>query len=59
MLEDGEGLLAEFLETGLEDNEIFVVVAVTTVVENFGGVETFFDIGFGDIKNDNSFDFVV
>lgn len=59
MLEDGEGLLAEFLETGLEDDEILVVVAVATVVEDFGGLKAFLDICFGDIEDDYGFNFVI
>lgn len=58
MLEDGKSFLVEFLEAGLENGEIFVVFAGAAVIENFGFLETTFNIGFGDIEDDGGFDFV-
>ena len=58
VLNDWHGLLAEFPEAVFEDIEIFIVEAVATIIQSFGGFKTPFDIGFGDIEENDGFDFV-
>ncbi len=42
----------------MEGLKVFVIGAIATVVEDFGGVEAFLNIGFANIKDDDGFDFV-
>lgn len=57
-LEDWESFGTELLEASLENLKILVILAVAAIIENFGFMEAFFNIGFGNIENDGGFDFM-
>ena len=44
-----EGFGAKFIKAGAEGFDVLVVLAVAAITENFSGLETSFDVGFGDI----------
>ena len=56
--DDGEGFVAEFGEAVTKDLHVAIVGAGATVAENLGGFEARFDIGFGNVQNDDSLDVV-
>lgn len=58
MLEYGDGFGAKFFDAGAESGEFLVVFTVATVAESFGSVPTILDIGFGNIEEQDGFDFV-
>lgn len=58
MLKDWDGFLAEFLEAGMENVEIFVVLAFASILQDFGFFEAVLDICFANIQDDGGFDFV-
>lgn len=59
MLEHREGFSTEFGEAGVEGFDVLVILAVAAITENFSGLETSFDVGFGDIQKHYGLDFVV
>ena len=58
VLDDWHGFFTKFFDAGFKDVDIDIVFAFATVVELFCGFETLFDVGFGDVQNNNGFNFV-
>ncbi len=58
VLHDWESFGAKFFKASVESFEIFVVAAVATIAESFGGDPAILDIGLGDIQEENGFDWM-
>ena len=44
------------MNTGTESEDILIVFAVAAVADDFGSLPAVFDVGFGDIEENDGFD---
>lgn len=56
--DDWEGFLAELLEAVAEGGDVLIVLAGAAIAEHLGGLPAVLDVGFGDIEEDDGFDWV-